>query len=188
MCCANNGRPSVPPSLLATALPLQTYDHVSDEKARRRAAYDLHWKVALGLELAGGAIWQEPLCEFRAQLLVHQDQAAVFCKSLKLARQRAISSGRRSSGSRWTRPVSVGARSCTPTTCWPTASCWWPACCRSRGSAEYEQPNVTHYPRGGLAPRIPRGPWPMPLPCQEPVQWFRRVAARRQHPTPRPAA
>ena len=45
------GRPSVPPSLLATALVLQTYDGVSDDEARRRATYDLQWKVALGIEL-----------------------------------------------------------------------------------------------------------------------------------------
>src|SRR3954468_19796759 len=45
------GRPSVPPSLLATALVLQTYDGVSDDEARQRAAYDLRWKVALGLEV-----------------------------------------------------------------------------------------------------------------------------------------
>src|SRR5262252_3926274 len=31
--CPNNGRPSVPPSLLATALVLQTYDGVSDDEA-----------------------------------------------------------------------------------------------------------------------------------------------------------
>ena len=45
--CPNNGRPSVPPSLLATALVLQTYDGVSDDEAKQRAAYDLRWKVAL---------------------------------------------------------------------------------------------------------------------------------------------
>ncbi len=45
------GRPSVPPGLLATALVLQTYDGVSDEEATRRAAYDLRWKVALGVEV-----------------------------------------------------------------------------------------------------------------------------------------
>ena len=39
-----NGRPSVPPSLLATALVLQTYDGVSDDEARQRAAYDLAGK------------------------------------------------------------------------------------------------------------------------------------------------
>jgi hypothetical protein len=48
---AKIGRPSVPPSLLATALVLQTYDGVSDEEATRRAAFDLQWKVALGIEL-----------------------------------------------------------------------------------------------------------------------------------------
>src|SRR5712691_5696195 len=45
------GRPSVPPSLLATALVLQTYTGVSDDEAVQRAAYDLRWKVALGIEL-----------------------------------------------------------------------------------------------------------------------------------------
>src|SRR5438552_12808533 len=49
--CRDNGRPSVPPSLLATALVLQTYDRVSDDEATRRAAFDLQWKVALGVEL-----------------------------------------------------------------------------------------------------------------------------------------
>jgi transposase-like protein DUF772 len=39
----DNGRPSVPPSLLATALVLQTYDGVSDDEAKQRAAYDLRW-------------------------------------------------------------------------------------------------------------------------------------------------
>ena len=46
--CAGNGRPSVPPCLLATALLLQTYDRVSDEEAKARADFDLRWKVALG--------------------------------------------------------------------------------------------------------------------------------------------
>jgi hypothetical protein len=49
--CRDNGRPSVPPSLLATALVLQTYDGVSDDEATRRAAFDLQWKVALGVEV-----------------------------------------------------------------------------------------------------------------------------------------
>jgi hypothetical protein len=49
--CCDNGRPSVPPSLLATALVLQTYDGVSDDEAKQRADYDLRWKVALGVEL-----------------------------------------------------------------------------------------------------------------------------------------
>ena len=35
----DNGRPSVPPSLLAVALVLQTYDGVSDDEAKQRADY-----------------------------------------------------------------------------------------------------------------------------------------------------
>ena len=50
----DNGRPSVPPSLLATALLLQTYDGVSDEEAKARADFDLRWKVALGVGWRSG--------------------------------------------------------------------------------------------------------------------------------------
>ena len=90
MYCADNGRPSVPPSLLATALVLQTHDKVSDEEARRRAAYDLQWKVALGVELTAQPFGKSTLCEFRAQLVVHHEQQAIFRQSLKLARQRGF--------------------------------------------------------------------------------------------------
>jgi hypothetical protein len=84
----NNGRPSVPPSLLATALVLQTYAGVSDEEAKQRADYDLRWKVALGVELDARPFAKSTLQEFRAQLIVHQAQAAIFRKSLELAQQR----------------------------------------------------------------------------------------------------
>ena len=43
MYCPDNGRPGVPPSQLAIALLLQTYDKVSDEEAKERADYDLRW-------------------------------------------------------------------------------------------------------------------------------------------------
>ena len=48
--CADNGRDSVPPSLLATAL-LQTHDKVSYAEAKARADFDIRWKVALGIEV-----------------------------------------------------------------------------------------------------------------------------------------
>ena len=41
----------VPPSLLATALLLQSHDKVSDAEAKARADFDLRWKVALGIEV-----------------------------------------------------------------------------------------------------------------------------------------
>ena len=50
MYCADNGRDSVPPSLLSTALLLQTHDRVSDAEAKQRADFDIRWKVALGIE------------------------------------------------------------------------------------------------------------------------------------------
>lgn len=47
MYCANNGRPSVPPSLMSGILLLQFYDDVSDDEAIARLNFDLRWKVAL---------------------------------------------------------------------------------------------------------------------------------------------
>ena len=83
----DTGRPSVPPSLLATALVLQTYDGVSDEEAKQRADYDLRWKVALGVELDARPFAKSTLQEFRAQLIVHEEQAAIFRVSLEVARR-----------------------------------------------------------------------------------------------------
>jgi transposase len=84
----DNGRPSVPPSLLAVALVLQTYEGVSDDEAKRRATYDLQWKVALGVELDARPFAKSTLQEFRAQLILHEEQAAIFEASLELAKRR----------------------------------------------------------------------------------------------------
>ena len=89
------GRPSVAPSLLATALVLQHYDGVSDDEARRRAAFDLQWKVALGLPVDSRPFAKSTLQEFRAQLVVHEQQGAIFQRSLDLAKQRGHFKGQR---------------------------------------------------------------------------------------------
>src|SRR5829696_7248409 len=86
----DNGRPSVPPSLLATALVLQTYDGVSDDEAKQRADYDLRWKVALGVELDARPFAKSTLQEFRAQLIVHQEARAIFQRSLEIANRRGV--------------------------------------------------------------------------------------------------
>ncbi|MDO8673492.1 MAG: IS1182 family transposase [Dehalococcoidia bacterium] len=85
--CLNNGCPSVPPSLLATALLLQTYDRVSDEEAKARADFDLRWKVALGIELDARPFAKSTLQLFRSQLVIHEEVGAIFKKSLAFARQ-----------------------------------------------------------------------------------------------------
>ena len=51
MYCPDNGRPSLPPSLMSGVLLLQFYDDVSDAEAVDRLNFDLRWKVALNLPL-----------------------------------------------------------------------------------------------------------------------------------------
>lgn len=84
------GRPSVPPSLLATALLLQTFDRVSDEEAKRRADFDVCWKVALGIPIEERPFAKSTLQFFRAQLVVHEEAASIFRKSLRLAREQGF--------------------------------------------------------------------------------------------------
>lgn len=93
--CPDNGRPSVPPSLLATALLLQTHDRVSDEEAKARADYDLRWKVALGIEIDERPFAKSTLQLFRAQLILKDKMQAVFVRSLELAKQSGCLKARR---------------------------------------------------------------------------------------------
>ncbi len=85
--CLTNGRPSVAPSILATALVLQFHDRVSDEEAVQRAAFDLRWKVALGLELEQVPFVKSTLQEFRARLIANQEQQHIFKESLQAAKR-----------------------------------------------------------------------------------------------------
>jgi hypothetical protein len=79
------GRPSVPPSLLATALLLQAHDGVSDAEAKARADYDLRWKVALGVEVDARPFAKSTLQLFRAQLVLKEQMQVVFQRSLEYA-------------------------------------------------------------------------------------------------------
>ena len=85
--CPHNGRASVPPSLLATVLLLQTHDRVSDAEAKRRADFDLCWKVALGIGIEERPFAKSTLQLFRAQLVLHDEMRAIFQRSLDLARR-----------------------------------------------------------------------------------------------------
>jgi transposase len=87
MYCKNNGRDSVPPSLLADALLLQAHDRVSDEEAVARADYDIRWKVALGIPVDEHPFAKSTLQLFRAQLILHDKARQVFTKSLDFARE-----------------------------------------------------------------------------------------------------
>jgi hypothetical protein len=93
--CADNGRDSVPPSLLATVLLLQTHDRVSDEEAKERADFDIRWKVALGIAVEDKPFAKSTLQLFRAHLILHEKVRGVFRRSLEFARQTGYLKGRR---------------------------------------------------------------------------------------------
>ena len=93
--CRDNGRNSVPPSLLATALLLQAHDRVSDEEAKQRADFDVRWKVALGIAVEDRPFAKSTLQLFRAQLIIHDRVRAIFERSLRYARETGYLKGRK---------------------------------------------------------------------------------------------
>ena len=93
--CADNGRESVPPSLLAIVLLLQTHDRVSDAEAKQRADFDIRWKVALGIEVEDRPFAKSTLQLFRARLIVHEKAREVFERSLRFARETGYLRSRR---------------------------------------------------------------------------------------------
>lgn len=85
--CLDNGRSSVPPSLLATALILQTFDRVSDQEAENRAKFDQRWHVALGLADEEVPFVKSTLCLFRNQLILHKEAKLIFRKGIEHLRK-----------------------------------------------------------------------------------------------------
>jgi transposase len=81
------GRPSVAPSLLCTALVLQTFNRCSDQEAADAAAYDQRWKVALGTGETEKPFVKSTLQLFRAQLILNDKARAIFEASLAQARR-----------------------------------------------------------------------------------------------------
>jgi transposase len=80
--CCDNGRKSVAPSLLATALLLQSYTGTSDQEATDRARFDQRWHVALGIQDNEEPFAKSTLCLFRNQLIVHEEAKMLFQKGL----------------------------------------------------------------------------------------------------------
>jgi len=85
-----HGRPSIPPSQLCIALLLQTYDGVSDEEAIDRTAYDLRWKVALGLEISEKLCAKSTLQLFRSKLVLNDAYQQIFNKSIEVCREAGL--------------------------------------------------------------------------------------------------
>lgn len=86
MYCPDNGRPSLPPSLMSGLLLLQFYDDVSDAEAVARLAFDLRWKVALTLALDFDPPHPSSLSIFRSRLLKHGQERYAFDRLLAVGR------------------------------------------------------------------------------------------------------
>ena len=99
------GRPSVPPSQLAVALLLQAHDSVSDEEAIARSAFDLRWKVALGLDLDEKLCAKSTLQRFRAQLVLHEATGRIFDRGIEACRAAGLLKRTRLSAAIDTTPV-----------------------------------------------------------------------------------
>ena len=82
----DNGRPSLPPSLMCGVLLLQFYDDVSDGEAAQRVRYDLRWKVALGLVLDYRGFDPSSLSVFRGRLLGNGKERYAFDRLIQVGR------------------------------------------------------------------------------------------------------
>jgi transposase len=79
------GRPAISPSLLARVMLLQYRTGASDVQAMESMAWDLRWKVALGLPVDHPGFHPTTLVKFRARLLLHGKQRLVLEHTLRLA-------------------------------------------------------------------------------------------------------
>jgi transposase len=83
----NNGRPSLPPSLMSSILLLQFYDDVSDEGAIARLTFDLRWKVALNLPLDFDPPHPSSLSVFRGRRVEHGQERYAFNRLIRVGRE-----------------------------------------------------------------------------------------------------
>jgi transposase len=81
------GRPSIPPSQLAKVLLLQYRSGCSDEQAMESVAWDLRWKIALGLPVDHTGWSPSTLTRYRARLLLHGMERLALEKTLSLAEE-----------------------------------------------------------------------------------------------------
>ena len=87
MYCADNGRPSLPPSLMNGVLLLQFYDNVSDEEAVERTKFDMRWKVGLNLPLDFPGFHPTSLTKYRNRLLENEQERYAFDRFIAVARE-----------------------------------------------------------------------------------------------------
>lgn len=87
MYCLDNGRPSIPPSLLSGVTLLQCHDNVSDGEAVERTMFDQRWKVALNLPLDFAGFDPSTLSNFRSRLVEHGQERYAFSRFIAVGRE-----------------------------------------------------------------------------------------------------
>lgn len=90
---AGRGRPAIAPSLLAKILLLQHRTGLSDEAAMQAVAWDLRWKIALGLAVDHEGWHPTSLTKFRARLLLHGKEGLALEATLRLAEEIGLLNG-----------------------------------------------------------------------------------------------
>jgi hypothetical protein len=87
MYCLDNGRPSLPPSLMSGVTLLQFHDGVSDAEAVARTMFDIRWKVALDLPLDCLGFDPSSLSNFRNRLVDNGQERYAFSRFITVGRE-----------------------------------------------------------------------------------------------------
>ncbi len=83
----DNGRPSLPPSLMNGMLLLQFHDDVSDAEAVARAMFDQRWKVALDLPLDFPGFHPTSMTKYRNRLAENGQERYAFDRFIAVGRE-----------------------------------------------------------------------------------------------------
>ena len=86
----DNGRPSVPPSLMALATILHYHDMISDEEAINRTKYDLRWAAVLNRAAGTQLCSKSTLQLFRTHLVIHDEIRSIFQTSIDEAKRAGL--------------------------------------------------------------------------------------------------
>ena len=90
--CLDNGRPSVPPTMLAIARLLQHYDGISDAEVIERCRFDWRYKVALDLDYVSieAPFAKSTYQAFRVRLTLHAQEGLAFERTVRLAQEKGL--------------------------------------------------------------------------------------------------
>src|SRR6266508_790491 len=81
----DRGRPSIPPSVMMRTVLCATHDRTSDAETSRRSRVDADWKAAMGVDDEFTGIGATTFSLFRARLVLHDAEKAVFEKTVERA-------------------------------------------------------------------------------------------------------